>query len=107
MDQLQGGRFAPRLLLCELSGFVRPRAVQDVIHAQTDAVQHLLDLVDREPFIPGTRVRQSLRKVFVLIFRKIVFEDCRKFIRKALSVETVFELLKQKVLECLKSVLSD
>ena len=70
-------------------------------------VQNLVDLVDGSRFIPGTRVGQSLRKVFVLIFRKIILEDCRKFIRKVLPVETVFELLTQKVRECLKSALSD
>ena len=84
--------------LSELFGLSGLRTVQDVIHVQTDAGQNVIDLVDSIRFIPGTLVRQRLRKIFGLIFRKIVLKDFRKFVRKVFPVQIVIELCHTKSL---------
>ena len=81
IDQRDGVRFAPHVVLHEFFRLVGPRIVQDVVHVQIDASENLIDLVDGVRFIPGTLVRQRLR-IFGLVFRKIVLKDFRKIVRK-------------------------
>jgi hypothetical protein len=52
-------------------------------------------------------VRQCLRRIFGLIFRKIVLKDCRKFLGKVFPVQIVFELFTQKAFQRLKSPRSE
>ena len=66
----------------------------------------LIDLVDSSRFSPCTRVCQRPR-IFGLIFRRIVLEDCRKFFVKVLPVQSVVEVSCEKVLERLKYARSD
>ena len=96
MINLTARGFAPPVVLREFFGLMGPRTVQDVIHVLTDAGQNIIDLVDGIRFIPGTLVRQRLRKIFGLIFRRIVLKDCREFVRKVFPVQTVFELFTTK-----------
>jgi hypothetical protein len=73
-----------------------PRTIYYVIDVLTDAGQNIIDLVDGSRFILGTRVRQCLRRIFGLIFRKIVLKDFCKFLGKVFPVQIVFELFTQK-----------
>ena len=74
MDQLNGVWLPSHVVLREFFGLLAaPRTIQDGIHVQTDAGQNFIDLVVSIRFIPGTLVRQRLRKIFGLIFRRIVF----------------------------------
>jgi hypothetical protein len=57
MDQRHGVRFAPHVLLHEFFCLAALRIVQDLVHAQSSAVENLFDLVDSVSFIPGTLAR--------------------------------------------------
>ena len=107
MDQLDGARFAPRVLLRELFRLTNPRTVKDAIDGQIDAGQNLSDLVNSVRFIPGTGLRQPLRNIFTLAFLQIVLKDFPKIIFKVFPVEIVIELITQKAFERLKSSRSD
>jgi hypothetical protein len=96
IDQLDGARSAPTVVLGEFFCFMGPRTVYYVIDVLTDAGQNIIDLVDGSRFILGTRVRQCLRRIFGLIFRKIVLKDFCEFLGKVFPVQIVFELFTQK-----------
>ena len=77
------------IVLCELFGFTSPRTFQDIVHVQIDTGENLIDLVDSVRFIAGTFVRQRLRIIFGLVFRKIVLKDFRKVLLKVFLVVIV------------------
>jgi hypothetical protein len=73
--------------------------VQDAIRVYiwVDAGQKVIDLVDSIRFIPGTLVRKRLRKIIGLIFRKILLQKCRKFVRKVFPAQTGIEPWAQEI----------
>jgi hypothetical protein len=102
MDQRDGIRLAPHILLHEFFHFADPRTVQDIVHVLVDAIEQFIDLLVSIRFIQGTLARQRLH-ILRLVFGKIILKNFCKIVHKMFRVQIVFEVFSQETFQRFKS----